>query len=69
VWARWARKKWVASTNNFKEGNADDYYLRTAVPVTDEHVLVSVKDLPSNFYKIAIEGEYKTVNRWLILSD
>jgi len=60
-------KIWVAPSNNYKEGKPDDYTLLTTVPVTKEHVTVSVKDLPSKFYKVVIEGEYNTVNRWVNL--
>jgi hypothetical protein len=61
-------KIWVAATNNFKDGNPDNYQLLAEVPVTDEHSLVSVKNMPSNFYKVYIEAPYNTVNRWLVIS-
>jgi hypothetical protein len=61
-------KIWVAATNNFKDGNPDNYQLLAEVPVTDEHSLVSVKNLPSTFYKVYIEASYNTVNRWITLS-
>ena len=60
-------KIWVAAANNFKTGQPDDYKLLATVPVGQEHVLVDVKDMPSKFYKIVIEGRYNTVNRWVIL--
>ncbi len=37
------------------------------VPVIDEHALVSVKDMPSSFYKICIEAPNNIVNRWIII--
>ncbi|WP_413669777.1 alkaline phosphatase family protein [Mucilaginibacter sp. Mucisp86] len=62
-------KIWVASDNTFKEGKADDYKLLATVPANNEHVLVDVKNIPSKFYKIAIEGLNNTVNRWVVLED
>ena len=62
-------KIWVTATNNFKNGQPDDYKLLKEVPVTNEHALLDVKDLPGSFYKIVIEGEYNTVNRWVMLDD
>ncbi|HTE00981.1 MAG TPA: alkaline phosphatase family protein [Mucilaginibacter sp.] len=60
-------KIWVAATNNFKTGQADDYKLMAEIPANQEHALVNVKDMPSKFYKVVIEGEYNTVNRWVII--
>jgi predicted AlkP superfamily pyrophosphatase or phosphodiesterase len=62
-------KVWVAADNTFKEGKPDEYKLLATVPVTNEHVLVDVKNLPSKFYKIAIEGLNNTVNRWVVLDE
>jgi predicted AlkP superfamily pyrophosphatase or phosphodiesterase len=60
-------KIWVAAANNFKEGKPDDYKLMTEVPIGQEHVQISVKDMPSAFYKVVIEGKYNSVNRWVTL--
>ncbi|PWK74202.1 type I phosphodiesterase/nucleotide pyrophosphatase [Mucilaginibacter oryzae] len=60
-------KIWVAADNAYKEGKADEYKLLATVPVTNEHVLVDVKNMPSKFYKVAIEGANNTVNRWVVL--
>jgi hypothetical protein len=60
-------KIWVAAANNYKEGKADEYKLLAEVPVPTEHALIDVKNMPSNFYKVAIEGELNTVNRWVIV--
>jgi len=59
-------KIWVAAANNFKEGRPDEYKLLAEVPVGVGHALVSVKDMPSGFYKVCIEGEKNTVNRWVV---
>ncbi|CAN5435340.1 hypothetical protein BH09BAC6_BH09BAC6_13330 [soil metagenome] len=62
-------KIWVTATNNFKDGGRDEYRLLAEVPVTAEHTSIVVKNLPSSFYKIVIEGVYNTVNRWVILKN
>ena len=62
-------KVWVAADNTFKEGKADDYKLLATVPVTNEHVLVDVKNMPSKFYKVVIEGLNNTANRWVVLDE
>ena len=62
-------KIWVAATNDFKEGKPDDYHLLAEVPVTNEHALLDVKGMPSKFYKVSIEGQFNTVNRWVVLEE
>ena len=60
-------KIWVAASNNYKEGKPDDYQLLAEVQVTDGHVLIPVKNMPSQFYKVCIEAPDNTVNRWVII--
>lgn len=60
-------KIWVSATNNFKEGKPDEYKLLTEVDAATGHALVSVKDLPSQLYKVCIEGKFNTVNKWVVL--
>lgn len=62
-------KIWVAASNHFKEGKPDDYQLLAEVPINQEHVLLPVKNSTSNFYKVCIEAEFNTVNRWVILDE
>ncbi len=62
-------KIWIAASNNFKEGKDDHYELLAEVPVADQHVLVSVKNKPSSFYKVYIEGPGNGLNRWVIIAD
>jgi predicted AlkP superfamily pyrophosphatase or phosphodiesterase len=61
-------KIWVSPTNNYKTGQPDEYKLLGEFPVTKEHALIDVKDMPSKFYKVVIEGQYNTVNRWVVLN-
>jgi predicted AlkP superfamily pyrophosphatase or phosphodiesterase len=60
-------KIWVSPTNNYKTGGTDDYKLLAQPSLNQEHVLVSVKDMPSAFYKVVIEAPGNTVNRWVII--
>ena len=62
-------KIWVSAANTFKEGKTDEYKLLATVPVTNEHVLVDVKNMPSKFYKVVIEGVNNTLNRWVVLDE
>jgi hypothetical protein len=62
-------KIWVAATNNFKEGRPDNYQLLAEVPTGDQHTLLSVKNMPSDFYKVCIEGPNNTINRWIIVAN
>jgi hypothetical protein len=59
-------KIWITTTNSFKEGSPDDYKLVGEYPADVEHALISVKGLPSTFYKVVVEGKYNTVNRWVV---
>lgn len=58
-------KVWVTTTNNFKTGGQDTYKLLGEVPLQQEHAEISVKDMPSGFYKVVMEGPDNTVNRWV----
>lgn len=61
-------KIWVTTTNNFKTGGTDDYKLLAEAPVADQHALIDVKQIPSNFYKIVLEAPNNTLNKWLVLN-
>ena len=62
-------KIWLATTNNFKIGGKDDYKLVKEVPVAKGMAKISVKQMPSDFYKIAIEMPYNFLNRWVIVKS
>jgi hypothetical protein len=66
---RWIQevKQRYGYQHNFKDGKPDDYKLLAEVPVNVEHALVSVKDLPSEFYKVCIEASGNMINRWVIV--
>jgi hypothetical protein len=60
-------KIWLATTNKFKTGGDDDYRLIAEVPSEKGSYQFSIKDLPSSFYKIVLEGNHNFVNRWIIV--
>ncbi|RZK42394.1 MAG: alkaline phosphatase family protein [Pedobacter sp.] len=63
-------KIWFSKSNNYKlTGRPDEYKLIGEVPLKDgKFVLDLNKDSASPIYKIAIEGQSNTVNRWIINS-
>lgn len=62
-------KIWVTTTNEFKNGGTDDYKLLGEVPVKTEHALINVKELPGTMYKIVLETNENTINRWVLKKD
>ncbi len=62
-------KIFVATTNNFKTGGKDEYRLMATVAASQGYALIDVKNLPSEFYKVVIEGKNNTLNRWWVSSN
>lgn len=60
-------KIWIATSNNFKNGQKDEYKLVKEVKVEDWHADIDITDMKSDFYKIVIEMSYNTLNRWVIV--
>lgn len=60
-------KIWVSPTNNFATGEKDEYKLVTTVPSAQRHATIDITDMPSSFYKVVLEGQYNTVNKWLVV--
>jgi predicted AlkP superfamily pyrophosphatase or phosphodiesterase len=58
-------KIWLTTTNNFKTGGKDEYKLLAEVPAAQQSAAFSLGSAPSPFYKIVLEGQYNTVNRWI----
>ncbi|MBW3128656.1 alkaline phosphatase family protein [Hymenobacter profundi] len=58
-------KVWLTATNDFQTGGQDRYTLLGTVPLARQSLSVSRKQYPAEFYKIVLEGEHNTVNRWL----
>ncbi len=59
-------KIWLSTTNNFKSGGKDYYYLMKEIPVTDSQAILDISQLPSRFYKVVLEANYNHLNRWII---
>jgi hypothetical protein len=57
-------KVWISTSNYFKDGKPDDYRLMGEFPSGQKHALINVKDMPSDFYKIVLSGEYNMINTW-----
>jgi hypothetical protein len=62
-------KIWVSTTNHFKTGGKDDYQLLAEVPLADEKASINIRQLPSSFYKVVLEGPANSVNQWVILEE
>ncbi|HYJ38597.1 MAG TPA: alkaline phosphatase family protein [Chitinophagaceae bacterium] len=60
-------KIWLATTNNFKMGEQDNYTLIKTVPLKDGKTEIDVSKIPSGFYKIVIEAPENFLNRWLVI--
>ncbi|TDO21356.1 alkaline phosphatase family protein [Pedobacter duraquae] len=56
---------WIATTNEVKTGGKDVYKMIGEVDLTQQHYLADVKDLPSSFYKIVVEGSENSINKWI----
>lgn len=59
-------KIWVATTNHVQTGGTDEYKLLGEAPLQQQHVVISVNNLPSSFYKVVLEGRYNSLNRWIV---
>lgn len=55
----------LATTNNFAKGGKDLYKEVAAVPLKAGKAVIDVSGMPSEFYKIVIEGEHNAVSRWV----
>ena len=58
-------KIWATSTNNRKTGGKDEYRLLKKASVKSQQVTVDLKDYPSSFYKVVLEGKDNIVNCWI----
>jgi len=58
-------KVWVSATNNRKTGGKDEYRLLNDTSLKSQQVVINLKDYPSSFYKIVLEGKDNIVNCWI----
>ncbi len=61
-------KIWLSTQNEYKTGGKDNYVLLTEVPIKQNRATIAISQYPSDFYKVAIEGKYNTVNKWVLTS-
>lgn len=57
-------KIWLSATNQFKTTGKENYTLLAEVPTSQQHCTLDISKYTSDFYKIAIQGTYNTVNKW-----
>jgi len=55
----------MSTTNKHKEGEKDTYKQLGTFSLKDKKALISVKDMPSSFYKVVLQTKDNTVNRWV----
>lgn len=55
----------LATTNNFETGGTDTYKEVATAKAGTEFIEIDISAYPSDFYKVVIEGEYNSVNRWV----
>lgn len=60
---------YVTPTNNFWDGNEDEYQLVKELSIQSEEAVINVSEFSSDFYKIVIEGADNTLNRWVLVND
>ncbi|WP_020529721.1 alkaline phosphatase family protein [Flexithrix dorotheae] len=60
-------KIYVSTTNNFTKGNKDTYELMKTVRSGDGKVILDVSKMPSEIYKIVLEGKHNVTNTWIKL--
>lgn len=56
---------WITTTNNHKTGGKDEYTLLGEVPIKDANAILDISAYPSEFYKIVLESDEHTANRWI----
>lgn len=56
---------WLSTTNFYRDGAMDDYKHIGTVAAENQSVILNIRDYPSKFYKIVLEGQYNMVNRWI----
>jgi hypothetical protein len=59
-------KIWLTTSNHFKTGGRDIYHLTGEVPVANEKAEIDISNYLPGFFKIVLEGQFNTVNRWLV---
>ena len=66
------RKKvriWLTTSNNFATGGKDNYLLLDKIKGGKETYLIPLDEIPSNLYKIVIEGKHNRANTWVVVPE
>jgi len=58
-------KIWGATANDRKTGGSDEYTLLKKASLKSKQATVDLKNSPSSFYKIVLEGKNNSVNCWI----
>ncbi|TDB68107.1 alkaline phosphatase family protein [Arundinibacter roseus] len=59
-------KIWLTTTNNFEKGGSDRYLFMGEAKLSDEGAQLSVEGLPTEFFKLVLQGRHNSVNRWIV---
>jgi arylsulfatase A-like enzyme len=62
-------KIWVCTSNAFKQGGKETYQLMDQVPLKRGQASIDVSNMPSDFYKIVVEGPANRVSKWYMPVD
>lgn len=57
---------WVSTTNNFKDGGLDNYWLMGEVSLEDEKATFSIAQMESSIYKVVLETPTGYMNYWVL---
>ncbi len=57
---------WISTSNHFKTGGEDRYFVKGDVPLSDEYTSFSVEHIPSPFYKIVLQTPNHYSNTWIV---
>ena len=60
-------KVWMATANQFETSGKETYQFVGKAPISQQQFSIPVKDKPSSFYKIWLEGPSNSVNTWVVL--
>ena len=58
-------KIWLSKTNDFKTGGKDQYLLLKEIPAAQSSAVIDISSYQSPFYKLVVEGQYNSVNKWV----
>ena len=60
-------KIWMSTKNEYADIGKEDYILIGEVPISQHSAFLDISKYASNFYKVALEGKYNTVNKWFTM--